>query len=472
MTQQLLRILAFFLIISSIVAGRTYYEILNVQRSADIDTIKRNYRSLAKKYHPDKNKSDPKANEKFIEITRAYETLSDDSKRREYDYSLPTARASRSASTANARGPPRRDANGFDGFPNYQNTFVFRTNNGQSFSYSSSSSSKGNTAEDFFRYYFQEQYDYHQQHYQSKGGVEGFIIWSLETLHIFMSICLTLAIPLTVLFLLLSILYHGCSNFISSMIFQQQHQKYSASINKPFQPTKNPIAARVQPKPATASTAVQTPDSKSKPKAMTPASATSGKENQTPDFKTPPANHPRDRASTPEERAMERLRQRHLDEGGVLVVVACSLAGWNVLTRVKPFFNHDRHLRFVQHITGSKDETLPDHDCDMLALARRGSKWTPFYLSISASASDDEGPGLDEDVNRFSAVHIIGRAADERQEEEESTPHRRRRRRVLVDAAEGYDHRIEVEEWLVKLLNGEIHLRNISSHPLPIIIDK
>ncbi len=62
-----------------------YYEILGVQRNATQDEIKRAYRKLANKLHPDKNGGDPAAEEKFKEITKAYEVLSDGEKRQMYD---------------------------------------------------------------------------------------------------------------------------------------------------------------------------------------------------------------------------------------------------------------------------------------------------------------------------------------------------------------------------------------------------
>lgn len=64
---------------------RDYYEILGVAKNADTAAIKKAYRNLVKKYHPDTNVDDPKAEEKFKEITEAYEILSDEEKRKLYD---------------------------------------------------------------------------------------------------------------------------------------------------------------------------------------------------------------------------------------------------------------------------------------------------------------------------------------------------------------------------------------------------
>ena len=66
-------------------AKRDYYEILGVEKSADEDTIKKAYRGLAMKYHPDKNKDNKEAEEKFKEACEAYEVLSDKDKRSRYD---------------------------------------------------------------------------------------------------------------------------------------------------------------------------------------------------------------------------------------------------------------------------------------------------------------------------------------------------------------------------------------------------
>ena len=83
---------------------RDYYEILDVTRDASQDEIKRAYRRLAKKYHPDLNPDDPDAEQKFKEATAAYEILSNPEMRSRYD------------KFGNAGVDPQAGNNGFGGF--------------------------------------------------------------------------------------------------------------------------------------------------------------------------------------------------------------------------------------------------------------------------------------------------------------------------------------------------------------------
>ena len=64
---------------------RDYYEVLDVSRDASLDEIKKAYRQLAVRYHPDKNPGDKTAEDNFKEATEAYEILKDSIKRKKYD---------------------------------------------------------------------------------------------------------------------------------------------------------------------------------------------------------------------------------------------------------------------------------------------------------------------------------------------------------------------------------------------------
>ncbi|XP_003737919.1 dnaJ homolog shv [Galendromus occidentalis] len=84
-----MRLLCLALILSvavtDVLGGRDFYDILGVPRSANVNQIKKAYRKLAKELHPDKNKDDPAAQDKFQDLGAAYEVLVDAEKRKQYD---------------------------------------------------------------------------------------------------------------------------------------------------------------------------------------------------------------------------------------------------------------------------------------------------------------------------------------------------------------------------------------------------
>src|SRR5947209_15298789 len=102
-------------------AKEDYYKVLGVKRDAKPDEIKKAYRRLARKFHPDVNPGDKSAEERFKQITEAHDVLSDPKKRKVYDrfgqYSDNLADAAARGATPGAgagRATPGFDFEGFD----------------------------------------------------------------------------------------------------------------------------------------------------------------------------------------------------------------------------------------------------------------------------------------------------------------------------------------------------------------------
>jgi molecular chaperone DnaJ len=87
---------------------KDYYKALGVSKGASAEEIKKSYRKLARKYHPDANKGDSASEERFKEISEAYNVLSDPKRRAEYDEARSLFGAGASAACSAAGGAPPR----------------------------------------------------------------------------------------------------------------------------------------------------------------------------------------------------------------------------------------------------------------------------------------------------------------------------------------------------------------------------
>src|SRR6266849_1081242 len=102
---------------------KDYYAALGVKKSASADDIRKAFRKLARKYHPDVNPGDKSAEEKFKTISEANEILSDPKKRKIYDQlGFYSDNIDPAAAEAYARGGGQPGTGGFDGFPGAQGT--------------------------------------------------------------------------------------------------------------------------------------------------------------------------------------------------------------------------------------------------------------------------------------------------------------------------------------------------------------
>lgn len=103
---------------------KDYYKVLGVSKNCSPKDIKKAYYQLAKKFHPDTNKGDPDAGRKFQDVSEAYEILSDETKRREYDtYGQTMDQMGANAQAAGAAGGRRPSGSqGFEQQWQYQST--------------------------------------------------------------------------------------------------------------------------------------------------------------------------------------------------------------------------------------------------------------------------------------------------------------------------------------------------------------
>src|SRR3954463_14287189 len=93
--------------------AQDHYKVLGVDRKASADEIKKAYRKLARRYHPDKNPGDAKSEARFKEISLAHDVLGDPEKRKEYDRALANPFSGMGGRGGGGAGQPGFDSGGF-----------------------------------------------------------------------------------------------------------------------------------------------------------------------------------------------------------------------------------------------------------------------------------------------------------------------------------------------------------------------
>lgn len=145
-----------------------YYETLGVAKTATADEIKKAYRTLAFKYHPDRNPGNAEAEEKFKQISAAYDVLGDEAKRRQYDMGYSTDSYSSSQTAENQQYQRQYQYTysnpfGDDNFWEWFNSAQFRSRNQQTqntnnyynqYDYSNRTSNEPETKRDYFSQLF------------------------------------------------------------------------------------------------------------------------------------------------------------------------------------------------------------------------------------------------------------------------------------------------------------------------------
>ncbi len=145
-----------------------YYETLGVAKTATADEIKKAYRTLAFKYHPDRNPGNAEAEEKFKQISAAYDVLGDEAKRRQYDMGYSTDSYSSSQTAGNQQYQRQYQYTysnpfGDDNFWEWFNSAQFRSRNQQTqntnnyynqYDYSNRTSNEPETKRNYFSQLF------------------------------------------------------------------------------------------------------------------------------------------------------------------------------------------------------------------------------------------------------------------------------------------------------------------------------
>ena len=223
-----LTIIWFFVLFGTAFSG-THFDTLRVKPTASEDEIKKSYRILAKQYHPDKNKHDPNAQSKFIEITKAYEILSDSKSRLEYIDSLryPNRQTGNSKMQDWASRNMEADTNfqefqRFQQFPHGNTFFAYRTPDGRVF-YTSRSQNHG------------QNFQYSYQYSSSDNNNGSFFANVMYALGMIIWVLLQPFLPIIVLVISVSVLYKVfCSAFPKTRTLEPHSNKSRLTAAKPI----------------------------------------------------------------------------------------------------------------------------------------------------------------------------------------------------------------------------------------------
>ena len=144
-----------------------YYQVLGVDKTASQDDIKKAYRKLARKYHPDLNPNDPTAKEKFQAVNEANEVLSDPEKRKKYDA---YGEHWKHADEFEAQQRARQQAGGFEGFEGFgHGAQGFHTDGNGTYWYSSDGQEFSGSNAGGFSDFFEELFAHHARSARSSG---------------------------------------------------------------------------------------------------------------------------------------------------------------------------------------------------------------------------------------------------------------------------------------------------------------
>ncbi len=185
-----------------------YYEILGVSKTATADEIKKSYRTLAFKYHPDRNPDNPAAEEKFKQVNTAYDILGDEAKRRNYDLGGYSYRPEASYSNTRQYHYTYQNPFGDDTF------WQWFTNNSQgAYNQAHQNRHEGYEQNDYKRTY---NYSYKDYNYTKKDYIQMFALKLIQTVFALMMFRFFFIVPFGIL-ICIGVAVNGVKGMINAI---------------------------------------------------------------------------------------------------------------------------------------------------------------------------------------------------------------------------------------------------------------